>query len=89
MTTVFEIAREVALEGMAKKDAEELTRRVFSTVELCLNDGVSVTLPGMGKFKVVKVPARKYRNPKTGEAVEKPSRRKLVFSRTRGCNEIA
>jgi len=88
MTTVFEIARDVTLDGMSKKDAEELTRRVFSTVELLLENGEAVALPGLGKFKVADIAARKYRNPKTGEAVEKPARRKLVFVRTRGQNEL-
>lgn len=39
-----------------------------------------VRLSGVGIFRVKQYPARKARNPRTGETVEVPARRKIRFS---------
>ncbi len=44
---------------------------------LVCND--EVPLPGLGKFTVKETAARKGRNPGTGEAIEIPAGRKVVF----------
>ena len=41
--------------------------------------GGEVTLPRLGKFKSKAVAARKGRNPRTGEILEIPAGKKLVF----------
>lgn len=41
--------------------------------------GGEVPLPGVGKLKVKATPARAGRNPKTGEAINIPAGRKVVF----------
>ena len=41
--------------------------------------GGEVTLPRLGKFKSKAVAARKVRNPRTGEILEIPAGKKLVF----------
>ena len=42
--------------------------------------GEVVTLAGLGQFKVKDVPARKGRNPSTGEAIDIAASRKLTFT---------
>lgn len=41
--------------------------------------GGEVTLPHLGKFKVARTAARVGRNPRTGEAIDVPAKRKVVF----------
>lgn len=41
--------------------------------------GGEIPLPGVGKLKVKATPARAGRNPKTGEAIDIPAGRKVVF----------
>lgn len=44
-----------------------------------LNAGHAVRLQGFGSFTVKERPARKVRNPRTGEQVDAPASRKLSF----------
>ena len=50
------------LEGLAKVAAQQLAR------------GHDFTLPGIAKFRCVERPARKGRNPRSGEAVDIPAK---------------
>lgn len=49
--------------------------------------GGEISLQGLGKLKVVPTKARKGRNPKTGEALEIPAGKKVVFSPFRDFKE--
>lgn len=52
----------------------------FSNVAAAeLIGGGEISIQGMGKLKVRKTSARKGRNPKTGEAMEIPAGKKIVF----------
>lgn len=42
--------------------------------------GRIVTIPGIGKLRVIDKPARKSRNPRTGETIEVPAKRAVKFS---------
>jgi len=42
--------------------------------------GGEIPLPGMGKLKVKQRAARKARNPRTGEAIDIPAGKKIVFA---------
>lgn len=44
-----------------------------------LREGGDIPLPGMGRLKAKKVAARQGRNPRTGEVLTIPARRKVVF----------
>ena len=65
--------------GMTKKqlnDAYDALAKVFGER---IAEGESVQLSGFGTFSVRTRDARMGRNPKTGEALEIPSTRRLVF----------
>lgn len=49
--------------------------------------GGEITLQGIGKLKTVPTKARKGRNPKTGEPLEIPAGRKVVFAPFRDFRE--
>jgi DNA-binding protein HU-beta len=48
--------------------------------ERTLLTGEEVTVPGVGKLKVVTKAARNGRNPKTGEAIQIPAKRVVEFT---------
>ncbi len=52
-----------------------------------LSGGEDVSLPGFGKFSVKETAARKGRNPATGEEIEIPAGRKVVFKPSQGLKE--
>lgn len=65
--------------GTTKKVAGEAYHAFLATLtEAVANEG-EVRLTGVGTFSVKDVDARTARNPKTGEAVEVPAKKKVLF----------
>ena len=56
--------------GLTKKSAEEVLDTIQDTIMDAVRDGDKVTLTGFGAFLLVERPARKGRNPRTGEIIE-------------------
>ena len=53
-----------------------------------LHEGGEIPLSGLGKLKTVKRNARKYRNPRTGEAIYIPERLKVEFRGIKSFKEL-
>lgn len=64
---------------LTREDARIVVDALFGAVEKGLADGRKVKLPGIGALKTKTTKERMGRNPKTGEPVKIPSRRKVVF----------
>ena len=56
--------------GMTRKDAEAAVTAVIDVIGESLKDGEKVAIVGFGTFEVKDRPARKARNPRTGEEIE-------------------
>ena len=56
--------------GMTRKDAEAAVAAVLDVIGETLKSGEKVALVGFGTFEVKERPARKARNPRTGEEIE-------------------
>ncbi len=56
--------------GLSKKDSEAALKAVTTTIQKALVKGDKVQLVGFGTFETSKRPARKGRNPKTGEEMK-------------------
>jgi len=56
--------------GLAKKDAEKFTAAFIETIVEALQSGDKVQIVGFGSFEVKDRPARKARNPRTGEEID-------------------
>lgn len=66
-----ELARKMASEaGGSNAEASRYLDAFLSTVEDELKSGGEVNITGFGKFKVSERPARKGRNPQTGEKMQ-------------------
>ena len=75
-----ELIAEVAKKcGLSKKDAEKAVNATFDTVTDALCSGEKVQIVGFGCFEVRERPARKGRNPMTGEAIDIDATRSVAF----------
>jgi nucleoid DNA-binding protein len=73
---VVQIARET---GLSHKEVRRVVQRVFDCVTEALVGEGKIELRNFGVFKVRKRKARQARNPRTGEAVDVPAYRTVVF----------
>jgi len=64
-----------------KKDANKIVDVFFDTISKAISNGERVELRGFGVFDVKQRQARIARNPKNGEAVAVPAKKKFHFSR--------
>ena len=69
--------KEVA--GITTVHAEEYLKRLGDIMVAELLGGGEVPLPGIGKLVVRETAARAGRNPRTGEAIDIPARKKVVL----------
>src|SRR5881397_4163907 len=70
---VDEVARVVQL---TKKQAETIVNIVFDSIVESLRAGQKIELRGFGSFRLRSRKSRTGRNPKTGEKVEVPSKKR-------------
>ena len=65
--------------GHTARDTKMVVEQFLEEVKNCLVDGKNLEIRGFGTFKVVNHKSWKARNPKTGEEVTVPARKKAVF----------
>jgi len=75
--------------GLIEKVAKELNinydlaqiavKVIFDTMSEALSGGEGIEIRGFGSFSIRQYPGRKGRNPKTGEMVDVPPRKKPFF----------
>ena len=74
--------------GNTVKDVKMVVELFLEEVKSCLVEGNHLEIRGFGTFKVKNHKARKARNPKTGQEVMVPARKKAVFKVSRELNKI-
>src|SRR5262245_2913425 len=65
--------------GMSRQEAGELIDTIFRCVKSILGNERRMQVSGLGSFQVVQRAARVGRNPHTGEPLDLPGRRTLIF----------
>lgn len=80
MATIMEMTRALA-EGSdsSSRVAYGALKIILDKLRADLEIGNEASLPGFGRFVVRTVPAHIGRNPKTGDTVSIPERRRVVF----------
>lgn len=68
-----------ANEDVTIDDATEMVNSVLKGIEDALKKEQSLRFIGFGKFDIVQRSARKGRNPKTGEGILIPAKRRIIF----------
>lgn len=61
------------VDGLTKKQIEEVLKGLEETVTTNVRNGVNTPLPGLGKFVRTERSARQGRNPRTGATVNVPA----------------
>ena len=69
----------VAAKTATKKEAQEIVDTIWDTIKLSLKKQEDVAISGFGTFKVKQTKARMGRNPKTGETIQIPAKKKIAF----------
>jgi len=65
--------------GLKKKEADAIVKFIFKEIAETVKRGERVSIQGFGAFELRELKERKIRNPRTGELIEVPARRKVVF----------
>ena len=65
--------------GVHRTTVEAIVKATFDNIGQVLRDGDELSIVGFGSFKVKHVPARTYRNPRTGGAVDTPAKTVVKF----------
>lgn len=62
-----------------KKEARDAIDTAFSNIQRALSEGSKVAISGFGTFQAYVTRAKKGRNPKTGQIISVPPRKKVRF----------
>ena len=65
--------------GLKKKEAEAIVKFIFQQIAETVKKGERVSIQGFGAFELRELKERRIRNPKTGEKIRVPIRKKIVF----------
>jgi nucleoid DNA-binding protein len=71
-------------DDLSRAFAEDVVDHVVEGIQGALRRGEKVTFRGIGIFSVVETKPRMGRNPKTGEPVKIPARKKVKFRVAKG-----
>lgn len=66
--------------GITYLQADKAFKTILETVKKTLKKGKRVTLSEFGSFEVKRSKARKGRNPRTGEAISIPPKKRIKFN---------
>jgi len=74
-----DLADQVVQFVSTKKQAKEVVETLFDSITKSLKKKDPVAISGFGTFKLKQTKARMGRNPKTGEAIQIPAKKKITF----------
>lgn len=85
-----ELVEELAKKTKMKKtEVEKVLNAFIETTEECIGRNEELVIIGFGKFYVKEQKERKGRNPKTGEEIDIPAKRKAAFKAGIALNDKA
>jgi nucleoid DNA-binding protein len=83
-----DLVEAVAKNTATKKEAQAAVETVFDAIRASLKKKDPVTISGFGTFKVKETKARAGRNPKTGETIQIPAKKKVAFRASKDLKAI-
>lgn len=73
--------------NVSKKNATEMYDNVFGVLVEIVSEGREVSIPNLGRVKIVERSARMANNPRTGEKVEIPAKKAPKFQFAKNVKE--
>jgi len=67
----------------SKKDANTIVNALFDEIVSSIRNGEKVVITGFGSFNLVTTETKKGRNPKTGEPLMIPPKKKIRFKQSK------
>jgi nucleoid DNA-binding protein len=71
-----------------KKEAQQAVEALLETIKDSLKKKEPVTISGFGTFRVKETKPRTGRNPKTGETIQIPAKKKIAFRASKELKSI-
>jgi DNA-binding protein HU-beta len=78
----------VAQNTCSKKEAQTAVESIWDAIKGSLKNQEDVTISGFGTFRVKITKPRTGRNPKTGETIQIPSKKKIAFRASKDLKSI-
>jgi nucleoid DNA-binding protein len=74
--------------GMSNQEARRIVDSIFEIIKRQLLGGEEIHIVGFGTLEVVRRRSRRGRNPVTGETIQLPERRVLIFRPSRAIKSV-
>ncbi|MBN3039632.1 MAG: HU family DNA-binding protein [Candidatus Omnitrophica bacterium] len=83
-----QLVEKIASQTATKKQAQEIVDTILDSIKGSLKKREDVAISGFGTFKVKQTKARQGRNPKTGETIQIPAKKKIAFRASKDLKAI-
>ncbi|OQX79387.1 MAG: hypothetical protein B6D56_07090 [Candidatus Omnitrophica bacterium 4484_70.1] len=83
-----QLIEEIAQKTSTKKEAQVILETTLEAIKNSLKENEPVAIAGFGTFKVKEKKARTGRNPKTGETIQIPAKKTIVFKPAKDLKEL-
>ena len=83
-----QLVEAVAQNTSTKKEAQMAVETILDSIKSSLKKKEDVAISGFGTFKVKQTKARMGRNPKTGEQIQIPAKKKVAFRASKDLKSI-
>ncbi len=83
-----QLIESIADKTATKKEAQDIIETLLDAIKGTLKSKEDVAISGFGTFKVKQTKARTGRNPKTGETIQIPAKRKVAFKASKELKEM-
>ena len=83
-----QLVAKIAEQTSTKKQAADIVDTVLNSIRESLKRREDVAISGFGTFRVKQTKARMGRNPKTGETIQIPAKKKIAFRASKDLKSI-
>jgi len=83
-----QLVTKISEQTTTKKQAQDIVDTVLDSIRDCLKNREDVALSGFGTFRVKQTKARMGRNPKTGETIQIPAKKKIAFRASKDLKSV-
>lgn len=83
-----ELVDVVAVITSSKKQAKEIVDTILDSIKKTLKKKEDVAISGFGTFRVKETKPRTGRNPKTGEEIQIPAKKKIAFRASKDLKSV-